>query len=89
MYDNPAGVAQLVERQLPKLTTDSAKNAESKTCGSGTATPSSTPSNTDQNSTLDGDLCRLIDAWPTLPKPLKAGIMAMVGASAPRHAHDP
>lgn len=27
------------------------------------------------------DLAKLIDAWPTLPEPLKAGIRAMVEAA--------
>ncbi|MCE9589605.1 MAG: hypothetical protein K8S99_03680 [Planctomycetes bacterium] len=31
----------------------------------------------------DPDLTRLIDAWPTLPPALRAGIVAMVKASTP------
>jgi hypothetical protein len=30
---------------------------------------------------IDPDLAALIDAWPTLPAPLKTGIMAMVKAA--------
>ncbi len=31
----------------------------------------------------EGELQRLIDAWPTLPEPVKAGILAMVEAARP------
>jgi len=30
---------------------------------------------------MDGDLRRLVDAWPTLPEPIRAGILAMVKAA--------
>ena len=33
---------------------------------------------------IDTDLRRLIDAWPTLPDPVRAGIIAMVKAVANR-----
>ena len=33
---------------------------------------------------IDADLRRLIDAWPTLPDPVRAGIIAMVKAVANR-----
>jgi hypothetical protein len=26
----------------------------------------------------DRDFCRIIDAWPTLPKPIRAAIMALI-----------
>ena len=29
----------------------------------------------------DPDLAAIVDAWPTLPEPIKAGIVAMVKAS--------
>jgi hypothetical protein len=32
---------------------------------------------------LDADLQRVLDAWPTLPEPLRAGILAMIGACKP------
>lgn len=32
---------------------------------------------------LDPALARLIDAWPTLPPAIKAGIAAMIGAAMP------
>ena len=31
---------------------------------------------------LDTDLARLVEAWPTLPEPLKAAIRAIVGTVA-------
>jgi hypothetical protein len=31
---------------------------------------------------LPTDLARVIDAWPTLPEPIRAGILAMVRAAA-------
>ncbi len=43
---------------------------------SGAVPPISTPN--------DPDLTRLIDAWPTLPEAIKAGILAMVTAAGER-----
>jgi hypothetical protein len=41
----------------------------------------------------DPDLAAVIDAWPALPEPIKAGIMAMVQSSSadhpPRKPKDP
>jgi hypothetical protein len=34
-----------------------------------------------RESQIDSDLDRLIDAWPTLPPALKAGILAMIDAT--------
>jgi hypothetical protein len=31
--------------------------------------------------TIDPDLVFVLDAWPTLPEPIKAGILAMVRAA--------
>ena len=36
----------------------------------------------------DPDLAAIVDAWPTLPEPIKAGIVAMVKASGPAVAED-
>ena len=33
------------------------------------------------DSQIDPDLARLIDAWPTLPEALRAGILAMIDAA--------
>jgi hypothetical protein len=30
---------------------------------------------------VDSDLAEVIDAWPNMPKPIRAGILAMVGAA--------
>ncbi len=34
-----------------------------------------------QSGTFDPDLAAFVDAWPTLPEPLKAGILALVRAA--------
>ena len=34
-------------------------------------------------SPTDPDLQRLLDAWPTLPEAMRAGILAMIAASKP------
>lgn len=34
-----------------------------------------------QNGPLDPDLAAIVKAWPTLPEPIKAGIVAMIGAA--------
>ena len=59
----------------------SAKPITKVVCGSAAATPSSSPGSRDENRPLDDDLRRLIDAWPTLPDPVRAGIAAMVEAA--------
>jgi hypothetical protein len=33
---------------------------------------------------LDADLQRVLDAWPTLPDPVRGGIVAMIGACKPQ-----
>jgi hypothetical protein len=33
---------------------------------------------------LDADLQRVLDAWPTLPEPIKAGILAMIRSVVPK-----
>ena len=50
-------------------------------CEGASATPSSRPSSRDANQPADAELQRLIDAWPTLPHAVRAGIMAMVKAT--------
>ncbi len=35
-----------------------------------------------ENDPQDPDLRRLVEAWPTLPDPVRAGIVAMVEATA-------
>jgi hypothetical protein len=37
---------------------------------------------------LPSDLCRLIDAWPSLPDALRAGILAMVDAAKQTNTRD-
>ena len=51
-------------------------------CKHSNASTSSSPSSCAQEpSKTDPDLAKLIDAWPTLPEPVKAGIRAMVDAA--------
>ncbi len=56
--------------------------ANTDTSSGDTATPSSSPGSRGGNPALDDHLRRLIDAWPTLPEPMRAGILAMVEAAA-------
>ena len=39
-----------------------------------------------ENAPIDPDLANIIDAWPTLPEGVKAGITAMVEGAAARPA---
>ena len=64
-----------------KARDDSATNDDSRTCDGDSATPSSSPGSRANNRPLDDDLRHLIDAWPTLPEPVRAGILAMVKAT--------
>ena len=72
--------------QLGKLETHPVSAAESRVSGGDTASPSSSSSSSTANWPLDDDLRRLIDAWPTLPEPMRAGILAMVEAAAKDNA---
>ena len=36
-----------------------------------------------KTSALDPDLARLIDAWPTLPDPIKAAVLALLDSARP------
>ena len=67
---------------LPKLTTVDTSTDESKTCDGDPATLTSSHDSSGGNPRLEADLRRLIAAWPTLPEPLRAGIMAMVRAAS-------
>ena len=69
-------------RQLEKLTPQFANLVNSRTAERASISPSSSPSSCAQKpSKTDPDLAKLINAWPTLPEPLKAGIRAMVEAA--------
>jgi hypothetical protein len=37
---------------------------------------------TEKRTEIDADLARLIDAWPTLPDAIRAGIVAMIDVAA-------
>ncbi len=69
-----------------KAPDDSASGEESYTCGGDSADTSSSPGSRGGNRPLNDDLCRLIDAWPTLPEPMRAGILVMVEAAAKDNA---
>ena len=60
----------------------SVTHAAAETCDGPSATPTYTPTSSSGNPPLDTDLRRLVEAWGTLPRPLRAGIMAMVEASS-------
>lgn len=80
-----AGVAQLVERQLPKQATQ-AGNTANKGISARPSNPNplshplskKKPKDKPLPDDLPPDLRELIDAWDTLPERIKAGIMAMV-----------
>ena len=48
------------------------------TCEHGELTPGDAHGDSQAIETVDPRLARLIDAWPSLPRPVKAGIVAMV-----------
>jgi len=48
--------------------------------------PLAHPVPTDTRPTLPPDLAAVIDAWPNLPEPIRAGILAMVKAASGREA---
>ncbi len=60
--------------------------ANTDTSGGDTATPSSSPGSRGGIPALDDHLRRLIDAWPALPEPMRAGILVMVEAAAKDNA---
>ena len=55
---------------------------ESKIYNGDPVTDSSSDSSSSGNPPLDDDLRHLIAAWPTLPDPVRAGIVAMVEPAA-------
>ena len=82
LSDPPAGVAQLVERQLPKLRTSFATSVKSSISDNATSTSSDSPSSQAQNTShSDTDLVALINAWATLPDEAKTTILMIMKAS--------
>ncbi len=61
---------------------DSASGDPAKTCDGDPATPNSSHDSSSGNPPLDDDLRRVVEAWPTLPDPVRAGILAMIEATA-------
>ena len=50
-----------------------------RTCAKATEGPNYTPDSCNDNQTPDdADLVAVVDAWPRLPEPIRAGIVAMV-----------
>ena len=70
------------ERRPSKRKTPRTTAEKPNACDNAPVTPSSSPSSSGGNPPLDADLRRLIRAWPTLPEPVRAGIVAMVEAVA-------
>ncbi len=62
---------------MPGSVTDGA----TETCDGAPATPNSSHDSSGGNPPLEDDLRRLVEAWPTLPDPVRAGIVAMVEAT--------
>jgi hypothetical protein len=67
----------MVECQPSKLKTCDTSPANTSTYKTAQAAPSTGPSSQQQN---EPDLAAVVDAWPNLPEPIKAGILAMVKA---------
>ncbi len=62
---------------MPGSVTDGA----AETCEKGPTSARSHHRNGTENPPQDPDLRRVVEAWPTLPAPIRAGIVAMVEVS--------
>jgi hypothetical protein len=60
---------------------DSITNETTTVYDDSPANPRSSPSSSDGN---DPELAAVADAWPTLPEPIRAAILAMVKATTKR-----
>jgi len=67
------------DRRIRKPGAGSTSDGETETCEGASASPSSFPSTRPQET--DPDLLAMTEAWPHLPEPLRAGIVAMVRAA--------
>ncbi len=63
---------------MPGSVTDCAD----QTCDGSSVTLTQGPTSSNGRPPLDPDLRRLVQAWPTLPDPVRAGILAMIEATA-------
>ena len=61
---------------------DSITDGAADTCDKAPASARSHHRNRPENPSQDADLRRLVEAWPTLPDPVRAGIVAMIEATA-------
>ena len=74
-----AGVAQLVEHQPSKLPAHRVSSEKANTSETLTDNTSLNPSSKTQNdSNIDLELKVVVEAWPKLSAPIRAGIVAMV-----------
>lgn len=64
--------------QLGRLVTHLASGDEQASYERSTATTSNSPSSSDEKPPDDANLQDVIEAWPTLPEAIRAGILAMV-----------
>ncbi len=46
-----------------------------------TDTPRSRHSSRNENEPIEPDLAKLVEAWPTLPAPIRAAMLAMLGSA--------
>ena len=70
------------EKRICNPLPGSVTNADTSTSEHAPATPSNSPSSSTATDPPDADLRRVVEAWPELPPAIRAGILAMVQASA-------
>ncbi len=68
--------------QITSQVLKSTKRDGTVTCDAPAECVSSTRSSSVPGAAADDDLRRLVEAWPTLPDPVRAGILAMIEATA-------
>ena len=74
---------------------DSATTNLPSTSGEPTAATSNNPSSSETNDaelkaiTLDSELTRVIQAWPTLPGPMRRAVLALIGSDSNPRKDEP
>ena len=79
-FANAPGRTRTCDLRFRKPPEDTISAESDKSCDDTPANDSRFDSSQQQNRTADTDLAAVIEAWPTLPDALRAGILAMVEA---------